>query len=82
MKLPQLKITGTPPNCTITLDGQQLRVVSLDLHIDGESLPRLIVQPDVLGVDVYTEGGIEVDAETARTLIALGWTPPGGRPCA
>lgn len=63
----------------VELDGEQLRGVSgLDLTSQaGRTITRLTV-------DVPLPGGTAVDArvavwirpESARTLVALGWTPP------
>lgn len=71
-----IKITGTPPNCAIEIDGRLTEVMSLDLHLDGNSLPTLVITPPVFDVDVYLEGKVDLDENTKRTLLALGWLSP------
>jgi hypothetical protein len=71
-----LKITGKPPMCVVEVDGKPVDLMSLDLHIDAESLPEAIVRPAVIDVDVETEATVGTDERTAATLLALGWTPP------
>lgn len=72
----QIKITGTPPGCLVEIDGQAAVVMALDLHLDAQSLPQLTIQPDVYDVDIYIEGDVQLDEQTVRMLMALGWTPP------
>lgn len=72
----KISITGTPPNCTVEIDGTPTEIMSLDLHLDGNSLPSVVITPPVFEVDVYLEGKVELDEKTKSTLKALGWTPP------
>lgn len=72
----KIKISGAPGRYAVEIDGKPTEVMSLDIHMDGGSLPELTIRPPIFDVDVYIEGDVRLDNQTARTLIALGWTPP------
>jgi hypothetical protein len=67
---------GTP-----VVNGRKLMgVVSVDAHIDAESLPSVVIRlcaADLVKLG-FTEAGVMLDEETREALISLGWTPPPG----
>lgn len=72
----QIRLTGSPPKCTLEIDGQVIPFMGIDLHVDCESVPTAAVRLPVFDADVTTEGDVAVDEHTRKVLLALGWLPP------
>jgi hypothetical protein len=72
----KIKITGTPSNWLVEIDGVPLPAASIDLHMDCDSLPELAVRAPLYDVGVYIEGNVKLDEMSRHTVLALGWTPP------
>lgn len=65
----------------IVLDGTDVSTgaAGITLHAKPGHVPTLTVDVVLLdGAGISAEADVVVPAETHDTLVALGWTPPGG----
>ena len=76
----KVAITEPYPGCPeITVDGQPLRSVTRALlSLDTNGPPVLSITLLALtGIGVGVQSRVVLDEPTAKTLTAMGWTPPG-----
>lgn len=74
-------VAGKRCGYAVEVDGKPLEgIMSASLHIDAGSIPQLALHLDVLEIEaVGIEAQVVVPDHTMRTLIDLGWLPPGHR---
>jgi hypothetical protein len=72
----KVSITGTPPATLVEVDGKLVHPRALTLAMDVRSVPQLTLELAITEADVETEAMVIIPEHTAKTLIALGWTPP------
>lgn len=76
----RVEIDATDGRAVILVNGLHIRGVR-DFTLSGEvgETPRLTLDVLVHDVSTVAEADVHVPADTAGTLVALGWTPPDGQ---
>lgn len=81
MKLRHITIDlpdGTGRTGRIAVDGQQIHPVAITVRACVDEITTVDLELGYVSAEIDGEAFVSIPQHTHNTLVALGWTPPGG----